>query len=293
MNYAPLAQFPLGQAPPLSFAAIKMLRRAVPQQLPLQFRVESTTAETSFVVYTCTVSSVTTSNSWGVSYRYSEFATFIKKIQEQCTCQSSKCCGSCAAIREFLWACFPQKRLAILSKSPRAIADRKNKFEIVMQYLLRCVLLPGSAMKCAHTRRNLPPELFEFLGVQNEADKRSLLQVFVDNYQGAALSTCSRDSSPSNASTVGTIEATQCTICLDEVACDDRSLRPNSSIVLSCQHAFHRECIFEWLLFQFHCPLCRARVGPSAVASYCRVKNHTFQWWLSKFDENPLGIKQV
>ncbi|KAG6949356.1 hypothetical protein JG688_00014666 [Phytophthora aleatoria] len=272
-----------------------MLRRAVPQQLPLQFQVGTTTVKKDFVVYNCNVSSVTTNNSWSVSYRYSEFAAFIKKVTSQCTCQSGKCSGSCEAIREFLWACFPQKRLTILSKSPRTITDRRNKFETVIEYLLRCVLLPGSAMKCAHTRRKLPTNLFKFLGAQNDADTRSLLQVFVDNYQGATASKCCesecRDSSHSSASTVDSIETAQCMICLDGVADGGCCHGPTSSIVLPCQHTFHRECIFEWLLFQFHCPLCRARVGPPAVASYCRVKNHTFQWWLSKFDENPLGIK--
>ncbi|ETO82266.1 hypothetical protein F444_03562 [Phytophthora nicotianae P1976] len=293
MNYGPIVQFPLGHAPPLSSAAINMLRGTIPQQLPLQFQVVTTTVEKDFVVYNCNVFSVTSNNSWSVSYRYSEFATFIKKVRKQCTCQRGKCYGSCEAIREFLWTCFPQKRLAILSKSPRTIFDRKHKFETVIQYLLRCVLLPGSAMKCVQTRRNLPMSLFEFLGVQNEADKRSLLQVFVDNYQHTAASKCSasvcRDSSNSNASTIDSTETTQCMVCLDEVADEDCI----SSIILPCQHVFHRECIFEWLLFQYRCPLCRARVGPPAVASYCRVRNHTFQWWLCKFDENPLGIKQA
>ncbi|RLN53319.1 hypothetical protein BBJ29_000448 [Phytophthora kernoviae] len=61
-----------------------------------------------------------------------------------------------------------------------------------------------------------------------------------------------------------------------------------SVIQLPCHHSFHRECIFEWILFQFHCPVCRTRVGPPAVASYCQVKNGIFQWWLSEFEEDPL-----
>ncbi|KAG7379512.1 hypothetical protein PHYPSEUDO_008522 [Phytophthora pseudosyringae] len=300
MNYGALVQLPQSQAPPLSSSAIKMLRQSVRQQLPLRFRVASTTVEKRIVVYNCDVSSVTTSNSWRVSYRYSEFASFAKKIEEQSTCQDGRCSGSCEAIREFLWACFPQKRLSIMSKSARTIADRKNKFETVVQYLLRCVLLPGSAMKCLHVRQNLSTSLFEFLGVQHDADKRSLLHVFVDNCQ-AASSKCSepecRDNLHSNASTVDSIETSQCTICLEDVelenADEDCCLGPSSSIVLPCQHAFHRECIFEWLLFQFQCPVCRARVGPRAVTSYCQEKNHTFQWWLSDFEEDPLNTKQA
>jgi hypothetical protein len=298
MNSGVFVQPPQGLAPPLNSAAVKMLSQSVRQQLPLQFRAAATTTDQDFVVYHCDVSSVTTGNSWSVAHRYSEFAAFSKEVEDHATCQDNKCSGSCEAIREFLWACFPHKRLPILSKSARTIADRKNKFETVVQYLLRCVLLPGSAMKCLHLRQNLPTKLFKFLGVQSEADKRSLLQVFVDNCQGAA-SQCSemalRESFHSTASTVDSIESTQCMICLEDVELDsddeDCCHGPTSSIVLPCQHAFHRECIFEWLLFQFHCPVCRARVGPPAVASYCQEKNHTFQWWLSDFEEDPLTAK--
>ncbi|KAL4118163.1 hypothetical protein PRIC2_010490 [Phytophthora ramorum] len=287
MNYGALVQLPQGQAPPLSSAAVKMLRQPVRQQLPLQFRVVSTTTE-RFVVYNCDVSSVTTDNSWCVSYRYSEFAAFSKRVVGQCTCQDDKCSGSCEAIREFLWACFPQKRLPILSRSAHTIADRTRKFEVVVQYLLRCFLLPGSAMKCPHLRQNLPANLFQFLGIQQDADKRSLLQVFVDNCQDASSKCSEPEFRHSDASTVDSIESAECVICLESVDLDDCCHKSTSSLVLPCQHVFHRECIFEWLLFQFHCPVCRARVGPPAVASYCQEKNHTFQWWLSDFEEDPL-----
>ncbi|KAL3669125.1 hypothetical protein V7S43_005508 [Phytophthora oleae] len=289
MNYETLLPSPQVQTPPLSSLAIEKLRQSVRQQLPLQFRVASTVVEKKFVVYNCVLSSVTTGNSWGVWYRYSEFAAFAKQVETQCTCFDARCCGSCEAIREFLWACFPSKRLS--SRSTRTITDRKCKFETVVQYLLRCVLLPGSAMKCLTARQNLPTILFEFLGVRNDVDKRSVLQVFVDNCQSP--SRCStpgcRDSFHSNTSTMDSIEALQCMICLEEI----EEEAPSLSIVLPCQHAFHRECIFEWLLFQFHCPMCRARVGPPASASYCIEKNRIFQWWLCNFEEDPLAIKQA
>ncbi|KAG7377911.1 DNA topoisomerase 2-beta [Phytophthora pseudosyringae] len=87
------------------------------------------------------------------------------------------------AVTDYTKAKWGKKRLSIMSKSARTIADRKNKFETVVQYLLRCVRLPGSAMKCLHVRQNLSTSLFEFLGVQYDADKRSLFHVFVDNCQ--------------------------------------------------------------------------------------------------------------
>lgn len=179
-----------GRVPPLSVSSIKTLHQPVRQQLPLQFSVTSTAVNKNFVMYKCDVSSVTTDHSWSVCYRYSDFAAFTKSVEEVWTCPNTKCSGSCQVIREFIWASFPHKRPPIISRSSRTIADRKSKFESVVNYLLRCVLLPGSAMKCLHARRNLPTNVFKFLGVQLEDDKRSLLQVFIDNCQ-ASESKCS------------------------------------------------------------------------------------------------------
>ncbi|KAG6591104.1 RING finger ubiquitin ligase [Phytophthora cinnamomi] len=301
MNYNVFFHPTQAQVLPLSASAIAMLRESVHPQLPLQFRVTSTAVNKNFVMYKCDISSVTIHRSWSLSYRYSDFAEFAKNVEELWTCPNTKCYGSCQAIREFIWACFPSKRPSIMSRSSRTVADRKSKFEAVVKYLLRCVMLPGSAMRCLHARRNLPPNLFKFLGAQHDADKRSLLQVFVDNCQGAA-SKCNSDSELRNsfhseASTADSTESTQCMICLDEVelgnAGEDYYHGSESSIILPCQHTFHRGCIFEWLLFQYHCPLCRVRVGPAAVTTFCQEKNHIFQWWLSNFEEDPLTAMRI
>lgn len=278
---------------------VKMLEKGVRQELPLDVHLTSAAVEDDHVLYTCTMSSLTSKSSWEVSYRFSEFLAFRNKIEELWTCHSPKCAGSCEAIRDYLALCFPKKRL-VLSSSSRTIAERKEKLELVLLHLLRCVLFPGSAMKCFHARRKLPTHVFKFLGVVDRADRRSLLQIFVDNYQqqvshrdsASTLSTDSEliDSFHSSASTWST-DSSQCVICLEDVDCehehDDTSCDDNDAIVLPCNHAFHRECIFEWLLFQFHCPLCRKQIGPDAVTNYCKAKGHV-QWWLGEFEESPL-----
>ncbi|KAG3110673.1 hypothetical protein PI124_g10203 [Phytophthora idaei] len=300
---------------------MKELRHCAGSELPLHLDVSATKKEEGYAVYNITTSSVSTQNRWHASYRYSEFLAFRNQVEEVWTCHDEKCQGSCQSLRDLIEACFP-KKAGIMSTWPFTVEDRKTKFKNVLIHLLRSVLLPGSTMKCFHARQHLPPALFEFLGIADDADKRSLLQVYVDNHQGGMKKSASHtglsslehailgmkkmNSMKKSATTSNlaqmeleaeekgaavTVENQQCMICLEDVEDHVHAEGPQGLVTLPCKHSFHRECIFEWLLFQFHCPLCRARVGPPAVASYCRVKNHTFQWWLSKFDENPLGIK--
>ncbi|KAF1317839.1 Ring finger ubiquitin ligase, partial [Globisporangium splendens] len=287
-------------AMPIKNLSMKTLSECPRQGLPLDVHVTLGSIVDDHAVYDCKMTSVVTKKSWTVSYRYSEFRAFKTTVEEVLTCNSIKCSGSCQAIRDYLNACFPKKRM-LFSTSPRAVQERQEKLENVLLHLLRCVLLPGSAMKCVDARHNLPTHLFEFLGVQDEQDRRSLLQIYVDNYQTSFSSTSTRVSEEH----CGSSDCSQCVICLEDVDmnntssgchCDDDSETECSSTssnsqdavaVLPCNHVFHRECVFEWLLFQFHCPLCRTRVCPPAVTNYCRAKNRV-QWWLNEFEEDPL-----
>ncbi|CEG48087.1 hypothetical protein F443_21889 [Plasmopara halstedii] len=287
---------------------IKTLADCVRQELPLRVSVGSATKKDDYAVYNCTVSSVTTKNTWSVSYRYSEFLDFRNKVEKLWTCQSKNCCGSCQAIRDVLVAFFPKKCPVVMSTWHATVNHRKTKLENVLVHLLRCILLPGSAMKCFHARQKLPSNIFDFLGVKDDTDKRSLLQVFVDNNQpGIKKSATTTDltmlehecgmkksSTAPNLSSLDRSESTnveQCMICLEEIHLNtSEQSRPNDSspIILNCNHTFHRECVFEWLLFSYQCPMCRDQIGPSAVTNYCRPKNQV-QWWLGNFAENPLS----
>lgn len=105
----------------------------------------------------------------------------------------------------------------------------------------------------------------------------------------------------------------QCPICLSDVesghdlqqrdtmssdvdSCDEDNspIMPGNSeldksrVALRCKHTFHRGCIFQWLLFEFHCPVCRVDVCPNAITSYCRPTHRHLQWWLSDFEEDIL-----
>ncbi|CAB4312877.1 unnamed protein product [Prunus armeniaca] len=54
---------------------------------------------------------------------------------------------------------------------------------------------------------------------------------------------------------IATNTDSECSICLGEFK-DGEKCRQ-----LECEHAFHGECIDQWLLKKMHCPLCRATVS--------------------------------
>ncbi|KAG7375150.1 hypothetical protein PHYPSEUDO_003196 [Phytophthora pseudosyringae] len=283
--------------------------RCAGRELPLRVKVTSTKADEGHAVYHFTTTSVTSMNTWRASYRYSEFLAFRTRVEEEWTCHDDKCSGSCESLRDLVEASFPKKGLGILSTWTHTVEDRKLKFRNVLIHLLRSVVLPGSFMKCFHARQNLPKHLFEFLSVEADADKRTLLQVYVDNYQGglkksattADLSELAHKSAMKKSATTSDLASmpatvaapnapSQCMVCLEDVGLNiDSEQTPSGEapVELQCKHKFHRECIFEWLTFQYHCPVCRAQVGPSAMTNYCRPKNQV-QWWLGNFKKDPL-----
>ncbi|CAL4965988.1 unnamed protein product [Urochloa decumbens] len=66
-------------------------------------------------------------------------------------------------------------------------------------------------------------------------------------------------SSASAASTSGSAAATECAVCLSELA-DGEKVRA----LPSCGHVFHVECVDAWLRSRTTCPVCRAQVRPSS-----------------------------
>ncbi|KAG1687767.1 hypothetical protein DVH05_004636 [Phytophthora capsici] len=298
LNYAAISEDlqPLGNIPKNSKRySLGDLRRLESKDLPLLIDIAPRTERP---IYSFTLTSVTSTKTWTISYRYSEFETFRTNLEDNWICHDSNCSGSCQALREIVSFLFPKKRLPFLSSTQGAFASRQKKFKIVLIHLLRSVLLPGSVMKCCHARQNLPSNLFQFLGVDNPDDRRSVLQIFVDNMQAGAISNAKE------------LASANCTVCLENVQFETedsdtdhsdeednkvelfKNTKDDSRIVLPCQHSFHRNCIFEWVLSESKCPVCRASIVPNATASYCRSTHNHSQWWMSDLERDlKLGLK--
>nr|CCA19824.1 conserved hypothetical protein [Albugo laibachii Nc14] len=267
----------------------RLLEGAPEGYVPLRVTVTQDPIHHDEDMFTCHVSNVTDPHHlWKVTHSSHEFEALKDDIVDHATCQNSSCSGSCEAIRDYLTTCFPKKRFLGIRHRHR-LEERKQRYESMLMHLLRCVLLPGSAMRCYTSRKSLPPKLYQFLQVDDAKDRRSLLQIFVDNHQ---QNTSSQSSSTS--SDLDGYDNSNCTICMDSLqqghSQDEGTFEDESetaTVSFPCGHLFHRECIFEWLLFQFHCPLCRSRVGPKAVKSYCCAKR-SIQWWLGDFEHDPL-----
>ena len=56
----------------------------------------------------------------------------------------------------------------------------------------------------------------------------------------------------------------KCAICFEEVS----STNSNNSKRLTCGHAFHSKCIFEWFVSSNDCPVCRTEQGKDPLIRF-------------------------
>ncbi|XP_051191252.1 uncharacterized protein [Lolium perenne] len=59
--------------------------------------------------------------------------------------------------------------------------------------------------------------------------------------------------------TAGETRELDCAVCLEEFVDDGKKLR-----MMPCSHSFHQRCIFDWLLRNRICPVCRFALPPQS-----------------------------
>uniref|UniRef100_M4BB81 PX domain-containing protein n=1 Tax=Hyaloperonospora arabidopsidis (strain Emoy2) TaxID=559515 RepID=M4BB81_HYAAE len=232
------------------------------------------------MAYNCTVSSVTTRTRWRVSYRYSEFLALRKKVEDLWTCKAKEWSGSCQAIRDATAAFFsketPSNDLEAVSSDQTSSSEARKRagaFAPTCPVARECNEVRSCASETTASSVQVPwcqtqsPVGYQELGgchgrLHAGASKPDEEKV---NFLSLVVSTSKN---------VYRRWSDGC--------------RPSMLAVAIAQFYCSANTPSTASAFQYDCPVCRAQVGVSAVANYCRPKNQV-QWWLTDFKENPLN----
>lgn len=60
------------------------------------------------------------------------------------------------------------------------------------------------------------------------------------------------------------INDNECPICLNIITSKEK-------YITNCNHMFHKECITEWILNTYTCPICRTKVYPKLSLHCCKL----------------------
>ena len=194
-----------------------------------------------YSTYELHVRSRPTGREWIVQKRFSDFIRLRSDLIDILYGCGLPCRGSCQALSSQIYRLFPRKRL-FGSFKRSTVLERRLALEKVIMFLVRCCLLPGRSLRCPISRERVPNVLFDFLGVEHPADRRTLSQIYAD--------LCITESMAVDTS----MDQTICVICQE-------SLNSKSSIALECRHIFHWTCLFEWVPIKSTCPICRAHIS--------------------------------
>lgn len=248
------------------------------QALNIETQVTPATLKTPATVYHMDISFRTTRNKWSIAKRYSEFykvrrvlLKFFKQIKSQA--------GDIAlpaplqALESALVATFPRRHLR--GDNPAIIEERRAALEVFVQMLVKVIscipLSPEPAAATVSTREGASlAQLYQILRdflvypdkqIESEAKLKlavlSLEDVVVDSQSNILdADECLNDC---------------CSICLGDWN-DDECVGMNV-VRLPCMHAFHEECVMEWLHGNTHCPMCREEPSLDEHQLACR---HTF-----------------
>lgn len=226
-------------------------------------------------IYRMEISFRCTRNKWSIAKRYSEFfqirrtlLRFFKQYKTECGDASTL---PFKTLEDALVAYFPRRH--IRGDTPAIIEDRKPALEAFVQLLVKviaCIPLvdAGTSSSPPVDARDtvrmallyqILRDFLEYPDMQIESEAKlklavlSLEDVVVDSQSNlVAPSSCLSDC---------------CSICLGEW--DDEECVGMNVVKLPCLHAFHEDCLMEWLHGNTYCPMCREEPSISPSTSAC------------------------
>ncbi|EGZ15685.1 Kazal-like serine protease inhibitor domain and phox-like domain-containing protein [Phytophthora sojae] len=219
-------------------------------------------------MYHMDISFRSTRNKWSIAKRYSEFYAVRQQLRKFLKQYKQQLGGAPApapllALDKTLEAAFPRRHFRC--DNNMIIAERRAALETFVQSLVKVISsIPMAADVAAATTTESAPtaeakqlvalyailrDFLEYPDKQIESETKlklavlSLEDVVVDSHSNLLVSV----------EGVSTSEC--CSICLGEW--DDEECAGMNVVKLPCTHAFHEECLLEWLQGNIHCPMCR------------------------------------
>ncbi|GMF29371.1 unnamed protein product [Phytophthora lilii] len=225
-------------------------------------------------MYHMDISFRSTRNKWSIAKRYSEFYAvrqqlrkFLKQYKQQLGAAGQPAPAPLLALDKTLEAAFPRRHFRCDNNV--IIAERRAALETFVQSLVKVIATIPMAADVAATSESATTaeakqllvlytilrDFLEYPDKQIESETKLKLAVL-------SLEDVVVDSRSNLLETVEGVSSSECcSICLGEW--DDEECAGMNVVKLPCLHAFHEECLLEWLQGNTHCPMCREE--PSAA----------------------------
>ncbi|KAJ0408296.1 hypothetical protein ATCC90586_008246 [Pythium insidiosum] len=226
-------------------------------------------------MYHMDISFRSTRNKWSIAKRYSEFFKVRRTLQKYLKQYRHQFGGELTvplkALETALDAHFPRRHLRY--DTPAIIEERKPALEAFVQLLVKVIssiplsdstplhaLSPTAASEQSAMTVPLSREaesmtvlyqiLRDFLEYPDkQIESETKLKLAVLSLEDVVVS------SKSNILESSECLSECCSICLAEW--NDEECADMNVVKLPCLHAFHEECLMEWLHGNTHCPMCR------------------------------------
>lgn len=247
--------------------------------LSIETQVSPATTHAPATVYCMDISFRTTRNKWSIAKRYSEFyklrrelLRFLKSFKAQAGEAAVAACAPVLALDGALTATFPRRHLR--GDNAAIIEERRVALEAFVQMLVKvisCIPLAPDAGAAARSREadalaTLYQVLRDFLVYPDkQIESEAKLKLAVLSLEDVVVDSTSNVLEGSDAMNEC------CSICLgdwNDVECAGMNV-----VRLPCLHAFHEECLMEWLHGNTHCPMCR---DEPSLEEHELVGRHTF-----------------
>lgn len=223
-------------------------------------------------MYHMDISFRTSRNKWTIRKRYSEFFRLRRVLQKYLKqYKSNDMPAPIQALDQALQAHFPRRHLRY--DTPAIIDERKPALEAFVQKLVKvisCIPLIDSTAAASPAKistarsddklASLYQILRDFLEYPDkQIESETKLKLAVLSLEDVVVNTKSDvlvDDDNLNEC---------CSICLGEW--NDEDCFGMNVVKLPCAHAFHEDCLLEWLHGNAHCPMCRTEPTASSTST--------------------------